>query len=201
MYEEFRNIYRDAQEVLRKTHFHPAETLPISQYGLLQGLILGANCRAVLDTDFGTGFGAAAVGVAFQRLQPGQMKCSYGALGLQPELNRFMFDYLKRRFSSSMKYAQVLLTTAERFFAAQKDDSIDLALVRGEPSWERTLAHLGALNRIIRSGGFVFVCQAGTGFSGGAQRPASWEASIRERSALTWDAGCPCMLYQNRKAV
>ncbi|MBI3468446.1 MAG: hypothetical protein HY000_36045 [Planctomycetes bacterium] len=156
MFDAFRSVRRVLEETWRKQSFGSADSVPITDYAMLQGLVLGLNCRSVVDTRFECGHMAAAIGLAFNRLPPGGAECKYVAVDPKREAAQFMFYFLKRRYPDLARRSFVLVGDCTKMLRTIKAATVDLGIVRS-PSADDFQEVLGEMKRIVRPSGLICV--------------------------------------------
>lgn len=158
MFDEFRLVNRDLHDTARQAALagmDPTVTAP--EVALLQGLIVSHPCRSVVETNFGIGQVAAATGAAFRRLQPGAARPQYIGVSSAPDGARYIYTYLKRKYTHWMPSVQIRLGTPTTAFGTLGAGTFDLGIVHGRPRWGETQVDWMAARRVVRSAGLILV--------------------------------------------
>jgi SAM-dependent methyltransferase len=155
MYDEFRAIYRVLHDALRQGPCRPAPPLPVAHYAFLQGVVLALNFRSVVDTCFDGGFRAAAIALAFNRLQRTNEKCRYLVFGGDRELSSYAFSFLKRRYPDLTRHVVVVLRDATAGLPTLGSNSADLGIMLDSDRYPVPKAEFEHMARVVRPGGMI----------------------------------------------
>lgn len=183
---------------MSKTTFAP-EDVPLRQMALLQGLVLGFNCRRVVDTDFGCGYTAAAMAVAFDRLPGGAKKSRYLGIATRGEMGMYAFTYIKRSFGSIARHIQIQPGEPIGVLAGMDEDENDFGIVTVSSPAEGVAELVEEVARVVRDDGLI--CLRGSGLSAiRADQVREILTAVRGGASLRLLEGdAPLVILQNRK--
>ena len=195
MYDEFRAVHRVLEATARKQSFAASDSVPLADYAMIQGLILGMNCRSVVDARFECGYMTAAVGLALDRLPPAEGKCQYVAVDPDREAARFMFYFVKRRYPNLTRRSFVLVGDPIQMLRGVAAVSADLGIVRGQTAAQLPVV-VGEIERIVRPAGIICVYDS-QGASSAPDDPAAAEPGRRSPLGISRNTGTALTIYHN----